>query len=100
MEAFETVTETLDYLRRQGYTEDFNLNNDCIECGEGIHKITGDEFTIDKVYRFEGNSDPADESIVYAISSDKYNLKGVLVNGYGISTDALTDEMIEKLKYK
>jgi hypothetical protein len=100
MEAFETVTETLNYLRTQGYTEDFNLDNDCIECGDGKHKITADEFTIDKVYRFEGDSDPADESIVYAISSDKYNLKGVLVNGYGISTDALTDEMIEKLKYK
>ena len=46
---------------------------------------------IDKVYRFEGDSDPADEATVYAISSPKYGIKGVPVNGTGIYTDEMTD---------
>jgi len=53
---------------------------------------------VDKVYRFEGDSDPADEATVYAISSPKYGIKGTLVNGSGIYTDSLTDEMLRTLK--
>ena len=41
--------------------------------------------------------DVDDESILYAISSEKFLLKGLLVNGYGVSADALTQEMISKL---
>ncbi|HMT28163.1 MAG TPA: phosphoribosylpyrophosphate synthetase [Bacteroidia bacterium] len=100
MKAFETLVETINYLRTIGYTEDFNLQQDCIECRQGEYKLLSHDFNIDAIYRFEGNTDPADESILYAISSEKYNLKGVLVNGYGIYSDSLTNDMAEKLKYK
>jgi hypothetical protein len=43
-------------------------------------------------------SNPDDQAILYAISSPKFAVKGVLVNGYGISADDATDAMIEKLK--
>ncbi|MBA2612481.1 MAG: phosphoribosylpyrophosphate synthetase [Bacteroidetes bacterium] len=98
MENYDTMVEAINGLRKQGYTEDLNLKQNCIECRDGDYKIFHDEFHIDKFFRFEGNTDPADESIVYAISSDKYKLKGVLVNGYGTSSEALTNEMLDKLK--
>ncbi|MEZ4906023.1 MAG: hypothetical protein R2822_31770 [Spirosomataceae bacterium] len=63
-------------------------------------KVFTNEFEIDEFYRFEGQTDPADEAILYAISSDKYNLKGVLVSGYGIYTEPLTNEMLEKLRFR
>jgi uncharacterized Fe-S cluster protein YjdI len=97
-EHYETLSGAIAALKREGYTEDFNLRQNCIECGEGSFTIFHDEFKIDKFYRFEGDTDPGDESILYAISSDKYGLKGVLVNGYGVSTEALTDEMLHTLK--
>ena len=40
-----------------------------------------------RFYRFEGVSNPDEEAIVYAISSAKFDIKGILVNGYGISAD-------------
>jgi hypothetical protein len=43
-------------------------------------------------------TDPANEAILYAISSLK-GKKGILINGYGIYSDPITDEMIAKLKY-
>ena len=58
------------------------------------------DFTIDEVYRFEGETDPADESVVYAISSAKHHIKGVLVNGYGSSSDPDVSAMIEKLSIR
>ena len=98
MEAYDTVVEAINCLKKQGYVEDLNLRQNCLECVQRDIKLFHDEFQIDKYFRFEGNSDPADESIVYAVSSPKYNIKGVLVNGYGISSESLTNEMLEKLK--
>ena len=92
-----TLSQITNLLKERGYTIDFNLKQNCLECGGNLLKIFPGEFVVDKHYRFEGPSDPGDEAIVYAISSPKYNLKGVLVNGYGISSDGITGEMIKAL---
>lgn len=98
MQQPDTITETIAALRSEGYTEDFNLRQDCLECSNGQFRIFHDEFKVDDFYRFEGMSDPADNSILYAISSDKYGLKGILINAYGIYSEPIVDEMLEKLK--
>ncbi len=98
MEAYETLTEAINALKAQGYTEDFNLMRDCLECRNSQFKIFHNEFKIDKSFRFDDNEDPSDQAVLYAISSEKHNLKGILVNGVGIFTDALTNEMLLKLK--
>jgi len=93
-----TLSEKLNELKSKGYTEDFNLSEDCIDCRSSTLKIFPSDFQIDEYYRFEGQSDPGDSAILYAISSNKHSVKGVLVNGYGVYSDTLTDEMLEKLK--
>lgn len=100
MNTMTSLSEITNLLQERGYTIDFNLKENCLECGGNLFKIFPGEFIVDKHYRFEGLSDPGDEAIVYAISSPKYNLKGVLVNGYGISSDSITDEMIKALDEK
>ncbi len=93
-----TLSATLTDLKTKGYTEDFNLKGDCLDCRSGLLKIFPSEFQIDQYFRFEGQTDPADAAILYAFSSEKYNVKGVLVNAYGVYSDTLTDAMIAKLK--
>ncbi len=97
IEQYDTLLQALNALRKQGYTEDFNLQNHCLDCRLGEIQLFPHEFEIDKVFRFYGPSDVGDESILYAISSEKYDLQGLLVNGYGATADELTQEMIEKL---
>lgn len=95
---FETLSQAMNVLREEGYVEDFNIRQNCLECREGQFKMFTKDFKIDEYFRFEGMSDPDDNSILYAISSDKYGIKGQLVNGYGIYSEEITDEMLEKLK--
>jgi hypothetical protein len=97
MENSETLSGQIDILRKNGYTEDFNLKEDSLECENGDYKLLHDEFNVDDVFRFEGDSDPADEAILYAISAIHHPLKGILVNGYGIYSDKVTDQMVKKL---
>lgn len=100
MKSYSTLSETINELRNEGYVEDFNLQQNCLECRSGQFKVLSNEFMVDKYYRFEGASDPSDQAILYAISSDRYHLKGVLVNAYGIYSDPMTDEMLEKLSIR
>src|ERR1043165_9047423 len=100
MKSSVTLSETINELRKEGYTEDFNLLQDCLECPQGHYKMFTDEFKVDKYFRFEGESNPSDSSILYAISSDRYNSKGVLVNAYGIYSEPVTDRMLEKLQIR
>jgi len=95
-----TLSEVTNLLRERGYTTDFNLKENCLECSGNFLQLFPDDFVVDRYYRFEGISDPADEAIVYAISSEKHNIKGVLVNGYGISSDKMTSKMIKALDEK
>lgn len=97
METYTTLSETMNELRREGYVEDFNLQQNCLECRNGQFKLFAEEFKIDKYYRFEGQSNPSDQAILYAISSDRHQLKGVLVNAYGIYSEPVTDELLAKL---
>jgi len=100
MTRYITLTETLNDLRKEGYTEDFNLRSNCLECRQGQIKVFVDDFKVDKFFRFEGESNPSDSSILYAISSDRLGLKGVLVNAYGIYSEPITDEMVERLQIR
>ena len=100
MESFETVTEAIEALRKKGYVEDFNLKENCLECSAGKFKLFHDQFQIDSFYRFEGMTDPSDETILYAISSPQLHLKGILVNAYGIYSDDVSDEMVRKLNVR
>ncbi len=96
---YDTVTEAMADLKKRGYTIDFSILPD----KEFLHSqlpatvLSPDEFEIDDFYRFEGETDPGDQMIVYAISSKKNNLKGIVVNAYGIYADNASSAIVRKL---
>lgn len=98
MKSYSTLSEAVNDLQKRGFTNDFKFCNDAIECPMLELKLHPDNFEIVEFYRFDGMTDPADEAIVYAIQSIDGKTKGLLINGYGIYTDALSDEMLKKLK--
>lgn len=99
MYVYDTIAEAVNGLKQRGYTIDFNVEHDRIVCHKAPLTLRPHEFEITEVYRFEGNTDPADEAVVFAIES-KEGEKGVLVSGYGASDDAVTDEMLQKLRMR
>jgi hypothetical protein len=64
----------LDNLANQGYSVDYNVEFD------GLVENASD-YQIDELYRYEGETDPADESSVYGIRNTKTGEKGVFVAG-------------------
>lgn len=98
MNSYETVTEAVNDLIKRGYTDNLNMSE--VRAGlpeEERNNLSVDDFDIDEVYRFEGVSDPADETILFAVSSDRFGLKAIVVNGYGMYEDDETFALIKAL---
>jgi hypothetical protein len=93
-----TLSQVIKNLKEQGYSEDFNLKDSCLECSARKINLNPEEFEVDSTYRFEGTSDPSDSAIAYAISSEKHGLKGVLVNSYGAYADPVVAKLAAKLQ--
>jgi hypothetical protein len=97
MYSYETVTEAINNLKQRGYVLDFNLEENELICLEPSLKLHPEQFHIHEVYRFENNTDPADEAILFAIESDD-GYKGILLNAYGAKNDSMADALVKKLK--
>ena len=91
---YGTVTEALDAFKKQGFVIDFNLEENFLT--HNNEKYHPEDFEIVDVYRYEGNTDPADQASVYALQS-KTGVKGVYVTGYGASPDNLITKILKKL---
>lgn len=97
MKTFDTLSEAIQDLNTRGYSNDFNLHPEWIECAPMSLKFKPTEFHVDEIYRFEGITNPDDSSILFAIQSSN-GVKGVLVDAYGAYSDSLSQEMVQALK--
>ncbi|MFH6995863.1 hypothetical protein [Flavobacterium sp. FlaQc-48] len=89
---YATVSKALDQLNEKGFTFDFNLNSDII-------KKNPEKFEIVHVYRYEGDSDPGDEAVVYGIKSTS-GKKGVYVAGFSADSDQETAKFLFDLSIR
>jgi hypothetical protein len=80
------LSEVLSMLREKGFTEDFIMEDKGIKNKNTGHSYKPEELTIMKVYRFEGESDPADMSVVYAMQSNSGD-KGIFLDAFGTYAD-------------
>lgn len=81
-----TLSEAMTVLRSDGYSEDFQMEKNGLGFKNSGKVYKPKELTIKKVYRFEGMSDPADMSIVYAIETND-GKKGIYIDAFGTYSD-------------
>ncbi len=94
MHNYDTVTAALNGLKERGFKLDFNVSENLLLCGQVRYDVN--DFEIVELYRFEGDSDPADEAVVYGVLG-KDGQKGTLVTGYGPSAEGVGAELSKKL---
>ena len=100
MKDYGTLSQAINKLKlEEGYEHDFNLLDEQIELKSKKETFGIKDFDVDKVLRFEGMSNPDDNAILIAITTSK-GYKGVLVDGYGISSGQVSKEMMKKLDLK
>ncbi len=97
MKDYGTLSEAIEKLKNEGYTKDFNLIDEYLEDKEEKKRYTADEFEVDRVFRFEGMSNPADNSVLYAITTSNGS-KGLLTDAYGAYSGQISRTILKKLQ--
>ena len=93
-----TVTEAIAQLREAGFTTDFSpAEGGRLRCGAcGVeHDPSGAH--VEDTVRFEGETDPGDEAIVFALTCAGCGSRGTLVSAYGASVGADEAEVVTAL---
>jgi len=83
----DTVTEAIELLRSEGYTADFELSDGSL-CTSGDGAVcTAEDAVVERLFRFEGPSDPGDEMIVFGLRDPGSGVRGTLASAYGPAAD-------------
>jgi hypothetical protein len=96
MKNYESLVDALNDLKKSGYESDFGIQTICLYCGDLDLRLDPEDFHVDEFYRFEGESNPDDNVVLYAISSSS-GVKGTLVDAYGAYSENLSFDMAKKL---
>jgi len=76
----ERLNFALDDLQKNGYTCNFIKKDQFFYCCERGLNFRSYELNITEKFRYENKFEPSRNSVVYAIESPEYGLKGFLVN--------------------
>jgi hypothetical protein len=93
-----TISSVLEKLRVKKRDKEFRMTPEGFTAGTGKY-YQPEDLKIIRTYRFEGESDPSDSSIIYVIEA-KDGLVGYSIDAYGVYSDHdddTYDEFIKKI---
>lgn len=93
----ETLSEAVDRLTRAGYHESFRATREGLRATPSGRVYAPEVLVVDATMRFEGPTDPADESVAFALRGPD-GLRGTWVVGYGPAVDALDSDALNRLR--
>lgn len=93
-----TLSQVMEKLRLKRHDNEFVMSDGYFITGNG-KQYKPEDLSIIKTYRFEGESDPGDSSILYVIEAND-GLTGYSIDAYGVYTnhDQEYDDFIRKIQ--
>jgi hypothetical protein len=95
-EDLKTMVACTNKLNRLGFTTQFQARDNGLISLETENIYFPDEVEVVDFYRFEGESDPEDSAILYAIRTQTGEM-GTLADAYGMYNDSKVTEFIEQV---
>lgn len=96
-EKMPTLSEKINHALKQGYTENFKISARGLTDEMQSKYYSAGEIQIPNFHRFEGYSDPQDNSILYWIETID-GRKGILVDAYGAYADVKINNFIREVE--
>jgi hypothetical protein len=92
----QTVSQVIEQLSKEGYTQDFKAHNQNLLVIPRNIEIEPEQIIVDKIYRFEGETDLSDEAIIFALSCPQHNVKGTYLVAFGPMMDSQDAEIVQR----
>lgn len=92
----DTVSETMNALTKEGFTDDFQANEKSIQAVYSKKEYQPEDLKIVLTFRFEGKTDPADAVVLFAIVAND-GVKGTLSMSYSSESNQ-NEQLIKQIK--
>jgi hypothetical protein len=93
----KTMTSCVNKVVLDGYTDSFKVTKQGLYSTAKDRAYKPENVKVINFYRFEGESDPADNSILYVIETSD-GLKGTLVDAYGPYADENVNKFMKEVE--
>ena len=87
----------INKMVKDGYEDDFKVVDNKLKSLKTEQNYNPDQVNVVNFYRFEGQSDPNDNAILYVIETSD-GLKGTLADAYGAYSDAKVTEFFKNVE--
>jgi hypothetical protein len=92
-----TLSDATELFIRRGYRETFVADNNRLRSAEDGQCFRPDEFIVDEVARFEGESDPDDQAAVFALRTRDGTRRGTYTVPFGPMTPLPDTAVVRRL---
>ncbi len=89
-----TMTEFMKESKHKGFECEFYVKEGLLHTFADNKTFTPKDVRIVDIGRFEGESNPSDEAVIYLLSC-KDGSKGILTNAYGTNYDEATNDFVK-----
>lgn len=93
----KSLSSCVNKMKEEGFKEDFQVTPKGLTSFDKSKSYNPDQVRIVNFYRFEGESDPGDNTILYVVETDDGE-KGTLVDGYGAYADVNVAKFIVQVE--
>ena len=100
MTDLETMSAAVTRLRDSGHEADYSAREEGLRCSVCGEITDPTDVAIDEIVRFEGVTDPGDESALYALSSTVCGHDGTLAVAFGPSMSPEEVDVVRSLRNK
>ncbi len=93
----KTLASCMNTLYQDGFKENFMIKNGKMQALDSEKAYEPSEIKILNFYRFEGESDPADNAILYALETND-GIRGLLSDAYGPYADVKVTKFMTEVE--
>jgi len=94
---YANLVEATNDLTKRGFSASFKFNDGAMTCLECKTNYQPTDMKISETHRFEGYSNPADNSMIYAVEC-KDGKKGMIITPYGPYADQAVSAFMKKVE--
>lgn len=92
-----TLTSCINKAMKDGYTDNFKVDGKRLVSSQKEAVYRPEQVKIVNFYRFEGQSDPSDNAIMYLIETTD-ETKGILIDAYGAYADDAVNKFVGEVE--
>lgn len=96
----DSIIEAISRLSTRGYADYFRAESGGLRAQRAGTLHQPEKMIIEDILRFDGDTDPGQEAIVFALRCNDSGTRGTYTVAFGLSMDEMDVKVVQRLQYQ